>query len=415
MKRFRKIIYILIILAVAAFLFLSWWENRTPNTPKQHVSATPEVIAQGDYLAKIGDCTSCHTKEDGAFLAGGYAMDTPFGTIYSSNLTPSEDYGIGRWTSDDFYRAMTEGVAPPHRNIYPAMPYTYFANITREDSDALYAYLMSLPEIDVAVPKNALPFPFNQRMLLLGWNMLFFNKDPLPPASEGNSEAWKRGEYIANTLGHCAMCHSPMGDFGNLQRDQILQGGVLGEYQAPNLTPAGLAERGWTKEDLKTYFKEGIAPQGSAFSEMYLVIQNSTRHFTDEDIEALATYLTGDKPLPPRKIEVKTVTNDQLEGRDLYINMCSGCHSADGLGKPSVAVPMVGNSTVNNPDSRNLITSVLEGIPWQTFSNYERFQAMPGFKDNLSNEQIAKLVNYMRVTWADLPGDITAETVEQFR
>ncbi|WP_034855426.1 c-type cytochrome [Ignatzschineria larvae DSM 13226] len=412
--KFRYIIYVVIIIMVAVIAFFSWEERRTPDTPLQTNQASKEQIQRGEYLAKLGDCASCHTAENGAMLAGGYAMDTPFGLLYSSNLTPSADYGIGRWTSDDFYRAMTDGVAPPNRNLYPAMPYTYFTNITREDSDALYAYLMSIPAIDVAIPENELGFPFNQRMMLMGWNLLFLDKTPLPAISEGDSEAWKRGKYIVDTLGHCAMCHSPMGELGELERDKLLQGGILGSFQAPNITPKGLAERGWTKADLKTYFKEGIAPQGSAFSDMYLVIKNSTQYLSESDIDAIATYLMGDKPLAPREIATKEVAAG-APGRDLYLNMCAGCHNDDGLGKPNVAVSMIGNSTINNPDSHNLITAILEGLPWQTFPNYERFQSMPAFKNELTDEEIATLVNYLRTTYADLPGDVTSHEVKALR
>lgn len=409
-----KIIGIIILMVAAFLVFLTWEENRQPTTEKQVVHASKEVIEKGRYLAKLGDCASCHTTENGAMLAGNYEMKTPFGTLYSSNITPSADYGIGRWTSDDFYRAMTEGVAPPNRNLYPAMPYAYFNNITREDSDALYAYLMSIPAIDIAPTKNQLPFPYNQRMILMGWNMLFLDPEPLPAASKGSSPEWERGRYIVNTLGHCAMCHTPMGAFGQVEADKIMQGGVLGDFAAPNITPEGLAERGWTKPDLEQYFKTGLAPQGSTFSDMYLVMKNSTQYMTPADISAIATYLMGDNPLAPKEITPITIANDD-PGRDLYLNMCAACHNENGMGKPNVSVAMIGNSTVRNPDSRNLIVAILEGLPWQTFPGYERLQAMPAFKDEMSNAEIAQLVNYLRSAWAGLPGDITEAEVNSLR
>lgn len=410
----KKIFGIIIILIFAVLAFFTWEENRKPDTPKQNVQASKEVLEKGKYLSKVGDCASCHTTENGAMLAGGYKMVTPFGTLYSSNITPSADFGIGRWTADDFYRAMTEGIAPPNRNLYPAMPYAYFNNITREDSDALYAYLMSLPEIDVAPPKNELPFPYNQRLILMGWNMLFLDPEELPPASKGDSPEWERGRYIVNTLGHCAMCHTPMGAFGQAEADKVFQGGVLGRFAAPDITPEGLSERGWTKADLEQYFKKGIAPQGSTFSDMYLVMKNSTQYMTSADIKAIATYLMGDEPLKPKEVTLKVVT-DSNNGRDLYLNMCAACHNENGLGKPNVAVSMIGNSTVRNPDSRNLIVAILDGLPWQVFPDYERLQAMPAFKDELDNAEIAELTNYLRATWAGLPADVTEAEVKALR
>lgn len=410
----KKIFGIIVIMIVAVLAFFTWEENRKPTTPKQTVNVSKEILEKGKYLSKVGDCASCHTAENGAMLAGGYEMNTPFGTLYSSNITPSSDFGIGRWTADDFYRAMTEGVAPPNRNLYPAMPYAYFNNITREDSDALYAYLMSIPEINVAPPKNKLPFPYNQRMILMGWNMLFLDPEELPAASKGDSPEWERGRYIVNTLGHCAMCHTPMGAFGQAESDKVMQGGVLGRFAAPNITPEGLSERGWTKADLEQYFKTGLAPQGSTFSDMYLVMTNSTQYMTPEDISAIATYLMGDSPLAPKIAEIKQVS-DSNNGRDLYLNMCAACHNENGMGKPNVAVSMIGNSTVRNPDSRNLIVAMLDGLPWQVFPGYERLQAMPAFKDELSDAQIAEIANYLRATWASLPADVTEADVKALR
>ena len=410
----KKIAGIIILMIVAVLAFFTWEENRKPTTEKQTVNAPKEVIEKGRYLSKVGDCASCHTAENGAMLAGGYEMKTPFGILYSSNITPSADFGIGRWTADDFYRAMTEGVAPPNRNLYPAMPYAYFNNITREDSDALYAYLMSIPAIDVAPPSNQLPFPYNQRMILMGWNMLFLDPEELPAASKGSSSEWERGRYIVNTLGHCAMCHTPMGPFGEAKADKVMQGGILGDFAAPDITPEGLAERGWTKPDLETFFKTGMAPQGSTFSDMYLVMKNSTQYMTDGDISAMVTYLMGDNPLPPKEVDIINVS-DSNNGRDLYLNMCAACHNENGMGKPNVSVAMIGNSTVRNPDSRNLIMAVLEGLPWQTFPGYERLQAMPAFKDEMNDTEIADLVNYLRTSWAELPGDVTADSVKALR
>lgn len=407
-----KILLGLLIISLVIFSVLTWRENRVLDTPALTINAPENIIKKGEYIARLGDCTSCHTAENGAFLAGGYSMNTPFGTLVGSNITPSAEFGIGRWTSDDFYKAITEGIAPPSRHLYPAMPYSYFTNITREDSDALYAYLMSIPAIDIPTPKDQLTFPFNQRMLMIGWNMLFLDKQLLPAASQGNSTDWKRGQYIVETLGHCAMCHSPMGDFGEVNKDQMFQGNIMGRFQAPNITPQALADRGWTPDDIAQYLSTGISPQGSAFSDMYTVIHNSSQYMTKADTTAIATYLMGDTPPPPRMI---TIGSGNEKGRDIYLNMCSACHNLDGSGKPNVAIAMINNSTIRNIDAHNLITAILDGLPWQSFPNDERMQSMPNFDDELTDEEIADLTNYLRTTWGGLPDDITSDDVKKLR
>ena len=412
--RWGGYLLILIIVFLLVIVGVYFFERLKPTGPKQVVKSSVEEIERGRYLAAAADCASCHTAENGAPFAGGYQLNTAFGTIYSSNITPSENFGIGRWSKDDFYRSITEGVSPIHRNLYPAMPYPYYANVTQEDSDALYAYFMSLPEVNIAPPHNKLSFPFNQRALLIGWNLFFYDKTPLPTGSKGNSFLWQRGEYLVNTLGHCAMCHTPMGEFGNIDRDKMFQGNIVGRFLAPDITAKGLAARGWNKEGLQRYFSEGIAPQGSAFSDMYLVVHNSTSHLEAKDIEAITTFLLGDEP-PKAKLIVESDVPVDVPGYDTYLNLCAGCHNIDGKGKPNVSVALVGNSTVMNPDSHNLIVTILDGLPWQSFPNDERFQAMPEFASEMSDSEIATLINFLRIQWGGLPGNVTEKEVSQLR
>ena len=400
-------------LIAAIVIAVLWWrENRSYDGPDQQVTASSEQIARGRYLTQAADCAACHTAAAGAPLAGGYPLDTPFGTIYGSNLTPSADQGIGRWTKDDFFLALTQGVAPGGRHLYPAMPYTSYKGISREDADAIYAYLMSRPAVDVAIPANDMPFPFNQRMALIGWNLLFRNSDPLPASSQGNSAEWQRGRYLSDVLGHCGECHTPRGMLGQMEVNKPMQGGDLGRFIAPDITPQALAQRGWTPEDLSRFLSTGLAPQGSAFSEMHMVVDLSTRHLTPEDHRALVTYLMGDKP--PQPVAAK-IGQGSDAGRITYLDQCSACHERDGAGIPHVAVAMRDNATLRQPDGKNLIVSVLDGLPAQQFPGNESKQSMPGFADRLDDAQIAELVNYLRVTWGGLPADITAEQVKALR
>lgn len=409
----KKRLALLIVLIAAIVIAVLWWrENRSYDGPVQKVASSSEQIARGRYLTQAADCAACHTAPGGAPLAGGYPLDTPFGTIYGSNLTPSADHGIGRWNKDDFFLALTQGVAPGGRHLYPAMPYTSYKGISREDADAIYAYLMSRPPVDVATPENDMPFPFNQRMALIGWNLLFRSSDPLPASSQGDSAQWQRGRYLADTLGHCGECHTPRGMLGQMELSKPMQGGELGRFTAPDITPQGLAQRGWTPDDLSRFLSTGMAPQGSAFSEMHMVVDLSTRHLTPEDQRALVTYLMGDKP--PQAVAVKPGQGSEA-GRITYLDQCSACHERDGAGKPHVAVAMRDNATLRQPDGKNLIVSVLDGLPAQQFPGNESMQSMPGFADRLDDAQIAELVNYLRVTWGGLPGDITAEQVKALR
>lgn len=409
----KKRLALLIVLIAAIVIAVLWWrENRSYDGPVQQVTASSEQIARGRYLAQAADCAACHTAAGGAPLAGGYPLDTPFGTIYGSNLTPSADQGIGRWTKDDFFLALTQGVAPGGRHLYPAMPYTSYKGISREDADAIYAYLMSRPAVDVAIPANDMPFPFNQRMALIGWNLLFRNSDPLPASSQGNSAEWQRGRYLSDVLGHCGECHTPRGMLGQMELSKPMQGGDLGRFIAPDITPQALAQRGWTPEDLSRFLSTGLAPQGSAFSEMHMVVDLSTRHLTPEDHRALVTYLMGDKP--PQPVAAK-IGQGSDAGRITYLDQCSACHERDGAGIPHVAVAMRDNATLRQPDGKNLIVSVLDGLPAQQFPGNESMQSMPGFADRLDDAQIAELVNYLRVTWGGLPADITAEQVKALR
>jgi len=409
----KKRLALLIVLIAAIVIAVLWWrENRSYDGPVQQVTASSEQIARGRYLTQAADCAACHTAAGGAPLAGGYPLDTPFGTIYGSNLTPSADQGIGRWTKDDFFLALTQGVAPGGRHLYPAMPYTSYKGISREDADAIYAYLMSRPAVDVAIPANDMPFPFNQRMALIGWNLLFRNSDPLPASSQGSSAEWQRGRYLSDVLGHCGECHTPRGMLGQMEVNKPMQGGDLGRFIAPDITPQALAQRGWTPEDLSRFLSTGLAPQGSAFSEMHIVVDLSTRHLTPEDHRALVTYLMGDKP--PQPVAAK-IGQGSDAGRITYLDQCSACHERDGAGIPHVAVAMRDNATLRQPDGKNLIVSVLDGLPAQQFPGNESMQSMPGFADRLDDEQIAELVNYLRVTWGGLPADITAEQVKALR
>jgi len=398
-------------LAAFAALTLTACDSHQNAVPK---AGSPELVARGRYLAQAADCAACHTAAGGAPFAGGVKLESQFGTFYGSNITPDRNYGIGKWSADEFYSALHDGKAPKGK-LYPAMPYTSYRQMSRDDSDAIFAYLTTQKPAAVPNIEADLKLPYNVRFAVRFWDMLFV-KDALPDASTGQSADWTRGRYLANALGHCTECHTPRGAFGQLQDGKTLQGGTLGRIGAPDITPAGLAARGWTGADLQAFFSTGVATQGSAFSEMHPVIYLSTQHLGSNDLRALATYLLGDAPPAPAPLAVKTSNAVQLAaGRNLYLDSCAGCHGREGEGKPHVAVAMKGNSTLRQDDARNLIVSMLDGIEAQQFVGVERMEPMPAFAATYSDEQIAQLTNYLRATWGGQPGDVTAAAVKSLR
>lgn len=382
-------------------------------SPSPVAKASPDLIARGQYLARAADCAACHTSANGAPLAGGVPLKSPYGTFYGTNITPDKTNGIGGWTADDFYRALHDGMAPD-KALYPAMPYTSYRQMTRADSDAIYAYLMSVKPAAVPNRKHDLSFPYNVRPSMRVWDWMFL-KDALPDASKGQSADWLRGRYLANALGHCAECHTPRGTFGQLDSAKPLGGAALARIAAPDLTPDALAARGWTVKDLQSFFGTGIAPQGSAFGEMYPVVHLSTQYLTPDDLRSVSTYLLGDAPPAPAPLPERPDASQLKAGRNLYLAVCAGCHAADGTGKPHVAVAMLGNSTVRQKDPRNLIVAILDGIEPQRFPGLEAMQDMPGFARQFTDAQIAELSNYLRVAYGAQLGDVNSEIVRQLR
>ena len=377
-----------------------------------------ERLKRVPYLAEAADCAACHSAPGGAPLAGGLPMQSGFGTIYATNITPDADDGIGRWSAEDFWRALHDGVRRDGRQLYPAMPYTFYRGMTRADADAIYAYVMQLRPMNVANRRTELNFPFNIRLGMLGWNLLFLH-DSLPAVSAGDSPAWQRGRYLVNVLGHCGECHTPRGLLGQMELSRSFAGAALSRIAAPDITPAGLASRGWTAAGLRAFLGRGLARQGSAFGDMHPVIMLSTRNLTEDDLNAAVTYLLGDSPpamAPPS-------TNDPADisaaangtGRITYVALCAGCHGLDGNGVPNTVVAMRNNSTLRLADPRNLVVAMLDGIGSENFPHRESMQKMPGFSDKLSDNEAAALANYLRVTWGGQKDDVTPAMVRALR
>jgi mono/diheme cytochrome c family protein len=400
-------------IAIGVLFSINLLRGKTDG-PVQVVNAPADVVARGNYLAEAADCAACHTAPGGAPFAGGLAMQSGFGTIYATNITSDPDYGIGRWSADDFWRALHDGVRRDGQQLYPAMPYTSYRGMTREDSNAIYAYVMQLRPAQVPNTVTNLRFPFNIRLGMRGWNLLFLT-DPLPAVSVGSSPAWQRGRYLVDVLGHCGECHTPRGMLGQMELSRPMTGFALGRFEAPDITPAGLAARGWTAAALRDFLGSGLTEDGSAFSDMHPVIMLSSRQLTPNDLVKAVKYLMGDTPPPPALLPPAPAIAATSPGRANYVALCAGCHGLDGDGIPNTVVAMRGNTTLRLTDPRNLIVSMLDGMAAQNFPYQQSMQAMPGFADKLSDQQAADLANYLRISFGGQKGDVTPAAVRALR
>lgn len=406
-RPFKVVVQVAICAAILIILFFWLWA--VPGVENRPTATDAETIARGKYLTAAGDCTSCHTTKDGAAFAGGLMIDTPFGGIFSANITPSEK-GIKGMNSAQFYQVLAYGSYKTLQPLYPAMPYPSYHLVTRRDSDAMFAYLMTQTPIDQSVPENELGFPFNIRQLVLFWNLLFAERGTYEPDSSRNG-VWNRGAYLVKGLGHCGACHTPHNMFGAAEVDLALAGAPLAGYEAPDIRPESLKRRGWSVEYLTEFFKSGAGPKGTAFKEMYLVVKNSLSQLTDEDRIAIATYLL-DLPSASRTHNNVALTaadggteEPYQEGRTLFLNNCSMCHGPRGKGMKNGAPPLAGNSTLAQVGGRNVLYAIVNGFPKPR--SVPNSSPMPAFKDRLTPAQIVQLANYLRHTFAaetpDLP------------
>lgn len=376
-------------------------------------AAAPSAeVARGQYLATAGDCISCHTGPHGKPFAGGGKLDTPFGYLLAPNITPDDETGIGRWSADDFYRTLHEGLNRHGQDLYPAMPYTSYTLVTREDSDAIYAYLRTLEPVKNEVNVNQLRFPFNQRWTMAFWRELYFTPGTYR-AESGKSAEWNRGAYLVEGLAHCSACHSPRNVMGATETRHEYTGAEIDGWFAPNLSSnlsTGLGD--WSVDDIAAYLKTGSRPGGtSTFGPMAEVVHNSTSHLTEADVKAMATYL---KSLPAEsslRAAKAAPPDSKTKAASLYMDHCSACHQSGGRGMPGIFPPLAGNGAVIAPDPGNVLQAMLNGIPMQN-----GYVAMPSFASQLTNQQIADIANYVRTSWGNKAvANATAADVAKLR
>ena len=381
-----------------------------------------DLVAKGEYLAHAGDCIACHTNPGGVLFAGGFPMATPFGTIYSSNITPDPTTGIGSWTADQFYGAMHTGRFPDGGLIYPAMPFASYTKVTREDCDAIFAYLRSVPSVHQPSRPNDLRFPFNNRQLILGWRTLFFQEGEYQPDPTKSVE-WNRGAYLVEGLGHCSMCHTPINALGGSSESQAFEGGLIPmqNWYAPSLTSnkeAGLGE--WSIQEIVDLLRTGVSHRGAVYGPMAEVTYDSLQYLNDADVRAMAVYLKSlgqGNPLAPELSGIPAPESSLLMsfGQTVYTTHCASCHAVDGRGMPPDYPPLASNPSILMESSVNPIRMVLNGgFPPGTAGNPMPY-GMPPFAQTLSDDEVAGVVTYIRAAWGNRGSAVSARQANELR
>jgi mono/diheme cytochrome c family protein len=426
----RVLVGAIVLAALAVAVVLSMQPGALPPKPAQDkaaprpagaTNAETLVIQKGEYLARAGDCVACHTNPEGKEFAGGRAMPTPFGALYSPNITPDEETGIGQWSSDEFYRMMHSGVSRDGSLLYPAMPFASYTKVTRADSDAIYAYLMSVQPVKQKNRPHELRFPFNKRELLIGWRTLYFKEGEYQPDPK-QSEQWNRGAYLVEGLGHCSMCHTAINALGGSKESKEFEGGMIPNqnWYAPSLTSnreAGLGD--WDLKDIADLLQVGVSKRATVYGPMAEVVYNSLQYMTDADAEAMAVYL---KTLPKRDADPLPTSQARLvqpsvmeSGRKIYDRQCSICHGSDGKGHPPAYPPLAGNQSITMASPVNSIRMVLNGGYAPGTSKNPRPHGMPPFSHILDDDEVAAVVTYIRVAWDNSGAPVAPAQVPELR
>lgn len=388
----------------------------------QPLLAQDAAVERGEYLAHAGNCMTCHTQEGGAPYAGGVAFETAFGTIYSTNITPDSNAGIGDWSEEDFLRAMHEGVSADGSKLYPAFPYPSFTKVSEADIKAIYGYMKTVTPSSYQPPENEMGFPFNQRGLMGIWNAMFFEEGRFEEDSSQSAE-WNRGAYLVAGLTHCGTCHTPRNALGGKDEGRALSGGTYNDKVAPgeirpwsavNLTQATDGLAAWSQEDIYNYLHTGHSSRAGTFGPMNEVITESLQKLTEEDVTAMSVYI---KNLPPveRAPELKLADDEMRAGDLLYTVHCGTCHLPTGEGDPSIGPAVAGSAIVQAEDPASLINVILYGAEVPTPPPPGAWKSMESFDQKLDDDEIAALSNYLRVSWGNRGGRVTEADVAKQR
>jgi mono/diheme cytochrome c family protein len=407
-------------------------------TLAQAAPVSQELVQNGAYLARAGDCSACHTVRNGLPFSGGLPMNTPIGVIYSTNITPDLESGLGRYSLDDFVKAMREGVAKDGHRLYPAMPYTSYTRLSQDDLSALYAYFVQGVEPVYRINQQTkLSWPLSMRPLMTVWNALYLKKGTYTAAPD-KSTSWNRGAYLVQGLGHCGDCHTPRGVAGQVKADSeqdgryYLAGATLDNWHASPLTgDLGTGLHAWSKDEIVESLRSGRTARVAAIGVMSEVVGKSTQYLTDQDLMAIAEYL---KSLPPSKNEGQANADTDIQARDtssatrelragitgmrgarVYLDNCNACHRSDGSGAQRTFPNLSKNEAVNAKDPISLIHIVLAGSSMPSTQTAPTAFTMPDFGWRLSDEQVADVLSFVRGSWGNHAAEVSQDEVGRVR
>jgi len=412
MKKARVIgviVAALLVGGVATAFVVAWQPALAAIDPRAPQSFDAALVKRGRELAAIGNCNNCHTVHGGKNFAGGLAVPTPFGAIFSSNITPDTETGIGRWSEEAFRRAMRSGVDREGRHLYPTFPYDHFTHVSDEDNRALYAFLMTREPVHAPPRDNELSFPFNQRLAVAGWKLLFLRAGSVR-ADSAKSAEWNRGAYLVEGLAHCGACHTPRNALGAERVDAAFAGGDVDHWRAFAINAQSSSPVPWDAQALYAYLRNGWHPDhGTARGPMAEVVNNLSA-VPASDVRAIATYMADISSIPAQdrklrgeaalaRVKSAAPTGADSPGASIYAAACATCHDSS-RPPPYGGINLALSSTISSPDPRNLANIVLSGVrPVEG----ERSPIMPAFADSMTDAQLAVLLNYLRSRFTDQP------------
>ncbi|MGP3711028.1 cytochrome c [Brucella sp. RRSP16] len=445
MKTFLRIIGALVVIGIVALLAFIFVPVQLTKPTRELAADWKPAEGQGQYVMYAADCMACHTAEGGKPFAGGRPIASPMGTIWTTNITPDKETGIGNWTLDQFRAALYDGIRADGSHLYPAMPYENYRKLTEEDVRALYDYFMHQVEpVNNVVQETKLGFPFNMRFGIRAWNWLALGQEAGFKAA-GKSEAQDRGQYLVEGPAHCAACHSPrnplMAQSGTQVGDKdFLTGGVVDGWNAPSLRGANSAPQKWSIEELATYLATGRNSYSTANGEMGLAVEHSLQHLTDADNLAIAAFLKGidgaavevpqefavkaSKALPAAPADAageattKMLTEaspDMPLGARLYLDNCAACHFVSGRGAPGIFPELAGNDLVTGSETKPLISIILHGAEVPSTAKRPMRLVMQGYADRLTDDEVAELATFVRSAWGNSAGPVKAADVATVR
>lgn len=418
MKRALAVVVLALLAAAAAVAWLNFRDEPAPGQAANAAHTTAQQVARGAYLVRAGNCIGCHTERGGVPFAGGRAIETPFGTVFSSNLTPDAAHGLGAWDSAAFWRALHNGRSRDGRLLYPAFPYPNYTLVTREDSDAMFAYLRSLPAAARANTPHRLRWPYSTQPALAVWRALYFT--PGSHEAEGSRSAeWNRGAYLVRGLGHCSACHTTRNLLGASSDMMDLSGGLIPmqNWYAPSLTsPAEAGVADWQPGEVERLLRTGVSPRGTVLGPMAEVVLQSTQYLDDADLRAMAAYLQS---LPqsalPAPAPVQPAVPTLERGGKLYADHCAQCHGDKGQGVAGAYPPLARNRAVNLPVTANLVQVVLHGgFPPATAGNPRPF-GMPPYAMVMGDADTAAVLTFLRASWGNQAAPVSELDVARQR